>query len=205
MGAPKGRIPWNKGLKIGDRIRKKKLWTIKVCPNCTVEFSSYPSQKKKYCSKTCMVSYIKKYGISDDHRKNLVKNSGTRGFVPRSAFKKGNPAPETAFKKGQFAGSKHPKWIEDRTAALENKRDRNSAEYKLWRTFIFSRDKFTCQECYVVGEYLEAHHIIPVRENKSKLINVTNGITLCQPCHKKTFGKESNFVEKYSLLVAAQG
>jgi len=75
---------------------------------------------------------------------------------------------------------------------------RDSKEYKNWRTFIFERDDYTCQECGKRGGYLEVHHIkefaIIIKEADIQyfeqvehnliLFDVTNGITLCKACHE---------------------
>ena len=82
-------------------------------------------------------------------------------------------------------------------------------EYDEWINQIFSRDNYTCQECYQKGGKLEAHHIKPFSiifneflntysqfspiEDKETLVrlsesyepfwNINNGVTLCQNCH----------------------
>ena len=88
---------------------------------------------------------------------------------------------------------------------------RNSEKYIDWRTSVFKRDNYRCQECYK-SEYLEVHHIkefsiilqeflktysqfSPI-EDKETLVRLTisytdfwdisNGKTLCVKCHNKT-------------------
>jgi len=68
----------------------------------------------------------------------------------------------------------------------------------IWRKEVFERDKYICQECGDEGRkgaYLEAHHIIPMREifiNKqyNLIYEVSNGLTLCRKCHMKTFKRK---------------
>lgn len=81
-----------------------------------------------------------------------------------------------------------------------NKAIRKIFQYRQWRSDVFTRDDFTCQECYLRGVYLEAHHIksfsVILKENNIKnlegainceeLWNLNNGITLCSKCHNKT-------------------
>lgn len=71
-------------------------------------------------------------------------------------------------------------------------------EYRQWRSDIFSRDDWTCQNCNVRGGILHAHHIdylsniihrngikdLDQARNCSELWNINNGITLCKKCHK---------------------
>jgi hypothetical protein len=68
---------------------------------------------------------------------------------------------------------------------------RHSSEYTTWRTAVFKRDNYTCQEC---GErsgkghkvILEAHHIHEFAEYPELRFDVDNGNTLCRKCHHKT-------------------
>jgi hypothetical protein len=56
--------------------------------------------------------------------------------------------------------------------------------YKIWRTSVFIRDNYTCQNCGQCGNKLQAHHIELWSENKELRYELSNGITLCKPCHK---------------------
>lgn len=90
----------------------------------------------------------------------------------------------------QPKGDKHYNWKGGITP--KNRVDRTSTEYKIWRSKVFERDKYTCQECLVVGGSLEAHHLIKFSENEKLRFKVSNGQTLCKACHKKiSFPKSS--------------
>jgi len=67
----------------------------------------------------------------------------------------------------------------------ENHRARGSTQYKEWRTKVFNRDEFTCQDCGKVGGYLEAHHIKDFATYKELRYDINNGITYCSKCHSK--------------------
>lgn len=101
------------------------------------------------------------------------------------------------------SGENHYKWNEDRNYILERHRIRGCAEWKAWRTAVFTRDNFTCRDCGVSGVNLEPHHIIPLKSGWDKLFDITNGITLCRPCHMKTFGKEEDFAERYTAILTS--
>lgn len=85
---------------------------------------------------------------------------------------------------------------------------RNTDAYKNWRESVYERDDWTCREC---GErsasgnavYLNAHHIHPIKDNKHSLLilDINNGITLCENCHNTTKGREDDFIERYKRLL----
>lgn len=61
-----------------------------------------------------------------------------------------------------------------------------SIEYREWRTSVFKRDDYTCQECWTRGGELNADHIEPYCLNKELALDIDNGRTLCVECHRKT-------------------
>lgn len=84
-----------------------------------------------------------------------------------------------------------------------------SFKYRQWRSDVFKRDNFTCQDCGVKGGWgnkIEAHHLksihLIILENKisdldksfycEELWDINNGQTLCEKCHKKTSSYGSN-------------
>lgn len=67
-----------------------------------------------------------------------------------------------------------------------NKLIRNSLEYEEWRTKVFERDLYTCQDCGQIGGYLEADHIKPFSLFLELRFDINNGRTLCKSCHRKT-------------------
>ncbi len=78
---------------------------------------------------------------------------------------------------------------------------RGCFKYRQWRSDIFTRDNFTCQECGIRGGKINADHYPKsfsdiFHENKIKSFeqamdceefwNINNGRTLCKKCHKLT-------------------
>lgn len=64
---------------------------------------------------------------------------------------------------------------------------RRAPEYLAWRTAVFERDKYTCQNPSCGdsrGGNLRAHHIKPIWSHPELAYDVDNGKTLCHPCHE---------------------
>jgi 5-methylcytosine-specific restriction endonuclease McrA len=74
-----------------------------------------------------------------------------------------------------------------------NERDREDPKYKAWRFGIFKRDEFCCQSCYKKGVKLQAHHIKRWADFPELRYLQSNGITLCEDCHKQVNGNEEAF------------
>ncbi len=76
-------------------------------------------------------------------------------------------------------------YLEATKAVLTNiKQLRESSTYKEWRLFVYNRDGFKCQSCGTIGKNLNAHHIVPVAVDPTRIFDENNGITLCVECHK---------------------
>ena len=62
---------------------------------------------------------------------------------------------------------------------------RASAQYSIWRKAVFERDDFTCLDCRQRGGKLAAHHKVPFSVAPELAFEISNGATLCWPCHGK--------------------
>lgn len=80
----------------------------------------------------------------------------------------------------QIKGSKNPKWKGGVTE--DHDLIRKSVEYYEWRRLVKKRDGYKCQHCGS-NKKLNAHHIQFFSENPELRYELSNGITLCEPCH----------------------
>jgi 5-methylcytosine-specific restriction endonuclease McrA len=80
----------------------------------------------------------------------------------------------------------HNRGRKPRTYHLKKRDKHGSALDRDWRSLIFKRDNYTCRGCGSVGGRLEAHHIKSYKGHPELRHDVSNGLTLCIDCHKKT-------------------
>lgn len=75
---------------------------------------------------------------------------------------------------------------------------RYSSEAKVWRKAILERDNYTCKGCKVRGGKLEVDHIKPFAYFPELRLELSNGRTLCRPCHKATDTYASKAIKNYA-------
>jgi 5-methylcytosine-specific restriction endonuclease McrA len=75
----------------------------------------------------------------------------------------------------------------DRGSVSPERRIRYSPQMSAWRQAVFERDDYTCQLCGIRGGVeLNADHIKPFALYPELRFDLSNGRTLCVPCHRKT-------------------
>lgn len=99
----------------------------------------------------------------------------------------------------KMCGKNHPSWRSDLSAEERKRRiEGRFSDPKLnrWRKKVYGRDGYTCKKCNDSrGGNLVAHHIYSWAYYPSLRYVSTNGITLCEKCHKdfhNKFGKKRN-------------
>lgn len=109
--------------------------------------------------------------------------------IEKTFFKKGGVPWNKGLKCPQFSGENCHLWKGGITP--ENRKIRQSLEYKLWRLSVFQRDNFTCVWCgdrQTKGHkvILHADHIKPFASYPELRFAIDNGRTLCINCHRTT-------------------
>jgi hypothetical protein len=77
---------------------------------------------------------------------------------------------------------------------------RDYKEYDLWTKDVFKRDDYTCQICGVRGKTINAHHLYNYADYPELRLEISNGVTLCEDCHKKfhkIYGVKNNTPEQF--------
>ena len=149
---------------MGNVPINKKVPIHKICPTCKKDFFVKPSLDRViYCSVHCA-------------RVGRPSNWSGKKASPETKLKQ-------RIAKLGIRGPAHPLW-RGGTGTLRQI-DMRRDEYKQWRKQVFERDNYTCQLCGVHGCYLEADHIRPWVSYPELRYDVTNGRTLCRPCHMK--------------------
>lgn len=155
---------------------------------------------KKRMSESHKLSFVKDPTLAI--RLSLIAKGHRRS--PLTEFKKGLPNNGHRFTSENNSGILNSNWKGGVTKLQE--RVRKCFKYRQWRSDVFQRDRYTCQECSArngIGNgetILNADHIKPfsliLQENSidtfekamicEELWNINNGRTLCLGCHKKT-------------------
>ena len=164
----------------------------KKCVICNNEFECYPSQNKSTCSRKCFKKFqssrLTGKKKSEEHKRNISEALKNSEAAKKQWFKKGKDNP--AYGRDQ-KGEKNHNWKGGKTNS--NQKKRNDPRYHAWRKEVFERDRFECQKCGNKG-WLQAHHIIPISVDESKIWDIDNGLTVCVPCHEKIHGR---FIGKF--------
>jgi 5-methylcytosine-specific restriction endonuclease McrA len=66
---------------------------------------------------------------------------------------------------------------------------RGHIPYRKWREAVLARDGYRCRQCGTTSEPLNAHHIKGWTRYPALRFDVSNGLTLCEPCHNSVHSK----------------
>jgi hypothetical protein len=184
-------------------------WRTFICVVCGKDFMSDKLRKNrtpKYCSMKCSAAAPRSLETrAKQSAAKIGKASWNKGVPmwqdrehPRGTLgmKFPNKPPVTdetrerlsksrvGLKYPTISSGNHWNWKGGKTEGRS--KFKQSAEYKAWRKAVFERDNYTCQHCRVRGGCLQAHHVKSYAAYPELRTEVSNGLTLCKECHKKT-------------------
>lgn len=184
----------------GSNSRKKEF----VCLSCGKNFTAPTCKKRVYCSRKCGSNSPK----AKEHMLNLQnrrRNDIEYGEKWRKNMAIANKLADHSAQIARFkkmTGDKNYAWKGGISPVVC--KIRTCDKYKIWRKSIFDRDNYKCCECGTdyksnKGVILQVHHIISlsylIREKlDSKIYDISNGVTLCLNCHKKTDSYAKNLI-----------
>jgi len=190
-----------------------------ICSSCQKEFTKIKSSKDDGLCGKCRSS--KNYLANvDSYRKTktcpicgktILKNSNYCGSCSQYGeknrmYKDGSKASTRVCSKcGSKISTGSIKGLCRTCYFIERKENCNRIysldQYKIWRTSVFEKFNYTCCMCGKHG-YMNAHHIYPKRDFPEKVFDINNGITLCSSCHEKTYGKEYEYIDYFTKIIA---
>jgi endogenous inhibitor of DNA gyrase (YacG/DUF329 family) len=149
----------------------------KKCLYCGNEFVAKQSRINKgfskFCSKQCARDYQKLQRIT---------------VICKTCKKEFSVIPSTIKFGGGIFCSKECSYLDkikpEKYESEQLRRLRLRSNFIEWRNSVYKRDNWKCRKCGKTHTKIHAHHIIPVSADKTLMYEVSNGITLCQKCHR---------------------
>lgn len=170
-----------------DKSRISPAVLAGVCETCSCQFAKR-NRKAQFCSVQCRG---KARRIADKICPNCSNSfnlgSVKRVYCSRACFLEAH--------KTRMSGAGNPSYIDGRS---KNKRSYRGDDWEDVRRQVYKRDRYTCRHCLIKcvsrkrfeagntdGKALiQCHHLEPWSATKNN--DLSNLITLCASCHKKT-------------------
>lgn len=156
---------------------------VKICPSCGLEFKAKET-KTRFCSYACTGVWRSQAQRGENHP------SWRGGKDQRTCKGCGSPFEATPANPQKFCskpcadkhglkrhGPDNPMFKPD--ARRRSRRGKHGA----WARAVISRDRAACQVCGTKDGELQAHHIKPFAEYPALRWEISNGLTVCAPCH----------------------
>jgi ribosomal protein L33 len=167
---------------------KPRRGLVKLCEQCGGEFyvMRCQAETKIFCSMACHAA------AQRTNRPLNCEVCGAEFYVSRSQQAQRNRktcsrACQRVWQSRNVRGERAGQWKGGVTPA--NVLIRTSCEMRAWRKAVFTRDNYTCQRCGARSApgkpvALRAHHIKLFSTHIELRFEVSNGLTLCYPCHR---------------------
>ncbi len=129
------------------------------------------------CAQNTVRNYMRKHEIPSRH-----PTAHFKGQPSHRRGQHGMYAPETLAKMSLASKARGCRPPIDR--------GRHKRKLHAWRLSVFQRDAYTCQVCGQVGRSLNAHHIKHWSSWSALRFEISNGVTLCETCHRLAHQRE---------------
>ncbi len=224
---------WTSQNLVGEKALRYNGGKVKcICKQCGNDFQITPAKVKKdgnFCCIECKGKWQSHHKAKENNPnwkdgkiKCICLQCGGKFKVNPSVIKRGsgkfcNRKCFAVWQSEILKGEKSHRYKGGLTSLV--KQIRKTLKYKQWRTAVFTRDNFTCQECGQNGGELNAHHIkefsFILRENNittieqalacTELWDINNGITFCGDCHIEGHKKQSYLLGRlYQKIIDKQ-
>jgi len=216
-----GRIPWNKGIPMSEKSKGKLCETLKGRTpwNKNLTGEEYKAHYKNGMGGVFKKGHINSIKSREKQSKTIMGHIGymlgktqteetkqkmSEAHKGQKAWNKGKTCP-------QLSGANKPNWKGGITPLVLQ--IRKHFKYRQWRSDIFTRDDFICQECGINGGMLHAHHIKPFSSiiqyyeittleealECDELWNINNGVTLCKKCHRNIHKRNNRLINRQGV------
>lgn len=162
---------------------------ILQCQGCGEPFNPKNGKlTQRYCSKRCGAQHRPKRGIPTSTSFKPGQTPWNKGKQNWREGYQHSEETKDAIRRAN-SGENAPNWKGG--ISSENERFRKTAAYREWRKAVFTRDDYTCQECgdrSRAGHRIRIHadHIKPFALYPDLRLDLNNGRTLCETCHRQT-------------------
>lgn len=157
----------------------------------------YKGEKGDIRRKKCS-NIAKKFLNSKEARSKLINIMQTKEYKYKQKVSK------LGEKNGMYGvlGEKHPAWNPNKTR-LQRQKDRKIPENREFIKKCLERDKYTCTVCGCKSKKFNVHHLNSYNWYTNGRFDTSNGVTLCEKCHKKfhhIYGYGNNTKKQFEVF-----
>ncbi|MDO8658165.1 MAG: HNH endonuclease [Candidatus Levybacteria bacterium] len=154
-----------------------------------IKNASFDKTDRKFCSLSCKTSFQNQRTIYTEERRKQLSLRIKKLWKSDLFREQMSSESRRINSSNAIKGRKHWNWQGGITA--ESFKERNNPQLKEWTRKVFQRDNYTCSNCGArngqgIRVVLAAHHIKRWSKYKELRYELSNGLTLCEPCHAKT-------------------
>lgn len=157
----------------------------------------YKGKKGDIRRKNC--ANIAEKNLNSDEARNKLRN-----IMQTKEYREKQRVSKLGKKNGMYGicGEKHPSWNPNKTR-LQRQKDRKIKQNREFIEKCLERDKYTCIICGCKSKKFNVHHLNSYNWYINGRFDISNGVTLCEKCHKKfhhIYGYGNNTKKQFELF-----